>query len=98
MCQAHSAADNDTDVAKSVVRRFADAMANHDHQGAGYDLLTFSTQASYIGTVNHRNLDQQWRNVRFGGGTRVMTGWYVFDDQRLPEAPDDTADLFSYFE
>lgn len=51
-------------------------MANHDHQSSGYDLVTFSTHAKVIGTINHRNMDQMWRNnVRFGGGTRVMTGW-----------------------
>ncbi|KAK5117605.1 hypothetical protein LTR62_005027 [Meristemomyces frigidus] len=63
------------DVAKAIVRRFTDAMAHHDHQSSGYDLTTFSDRATYIGTVNHKNLDQMWRNVRLGGGTRVMTGW-----------------------
>ncbi|KAF2501775.1 hypothetical protein BU16DRAFT_534405 [Lophium mytilinum] len=63
------------DVAKAIIRRFTDAMANHDHEFRGYDLTTFSNQASYIGTINHRNLDHMWRNVRLGGGTRVMTGW-----------------------
>ncbi|EXJ77532.1 hypothetical protein A1O3_09759 [Capronia epimyces CBS 606.96] len=63
------------DVAKAIIRRFTDAMANHDHQFRGYDLTTFSSQASYIGTINHQNLDAMWRNVRIGGGTRVMTGW-----------------------
>lgn len=50
-------------------------MANHDHEFKGYDLTTFSSSASYIGTINHTNLDNMWRNVRIGGGTRVMTGW-----------------------
>ncbi|KAK3675541.1 hypothetical protein LTR78_004624 [Recurvomyces mirabilis] len=63
------------DVAKAIIRRFTDAMANHDHQSAGYDLTTFSDRASYIGTINHKNLDHMWRGVRLGGGTRVMTGW-----------------------
>jgi hypothetical protein len=64
------------DVAKSIIRRFADAMANHDHSNAGYDLTTFANSAKYIGTINHRNLDSMWSSkVRFGGGTRVMTGW-----------------------
>lgn len=63
------------DVAKAIIRRFTDAMASHDHQFRGYDLATFSSQAHYIGTVNHQNLEQMWRNVRIGGGTRVMTGW-----------------------
>jgi hypothetical protein len=41
----------------------------------GYQLTTFANHASYIGVVNHRNLDSMWRNVKLGGGTRVMTGW-----------------------
>ncbi|TKA82607.1 hypothetical protein B0A55_01387 [Friedmanniomyces simplex] len=63
------------DVAKAIIRRFTDAMANHDHQFAGYDLTTFSDRATFIGSVNHRNLNDMWHNVRLGGGTRVMTGW-----------------------
>lgn len=63
------------DVAKAIIRRFTDAMANHDHNSQGYQLTTFSSQANHIGAVNHRNLDTMWRNVRIGGGTRVMTGW-----------------------
>lgn len=62
-------------VAKAVITRFVDAMSNHDHQFQGYDLVTFSGQSNYIGTVNHRNLNQMWGRVRFGGTTRVMTGW-----------------------
>ncbi|OQN97866.1 hypothetical protein B0A48_16177 [Cryoendolithus antarcticus] len=63
------------DVAKAIIRRFVDAMANHDHTGSGYDLITFSDRSTVIGTVNHRNLENMWRNVKLGGGTRVMTGW-----------------------
>ncbi|KUJ08917.1 uncharacterized protein LY89DRAFT_599185 [Mollisia scopiformis] len=63
------------DVAKAIIRRFTDAMANHDHNFSGYQLTTFSSKANYIGVVNHQNLDKMWRNVRLGGGTRVMTGW-----------------------
>ncbi|KAK5954333.1 hypothetical protein OHC33_004906 [Knufia fluminis] len=63
------------DVAKAIIRRFTDAMANHDHQFKGYDLTTFSDKATYIGTVNHQNLESMWRKVQLGGGTRVMTGW-----------------------
>lgn len=66
------------DVAKAVIRRFTDAMAHHDRQssGQGYDLVTFSSSPTYVGCINHSNLDQLWRaRVRFGGGTRVMTGW-----------------------
>lgn len=68
------------DVAKAIIRRFCDAMANHDHTSEGYDLTTFSSKATYIGTVNHRNLDEKWRSVRIGGGTRVMTGWQKVKD------------------
>ncbi|KAN0106717.1 hypothetical protein V8E51_009593 [Hyaloscypha variabilis] len=63
------------DIAKAVIRRFTDAMANHDHNFQGYQMTTFASQANYIGVVNHRNLDNMWRNVKLGGGTRVMTGW-----------------------
>lgn len=70
-----------SDVAKSIIRRFTDAMANHDHQYNGYDLTTFSTHAKYVGTINHQNLDSIWRSkINFGGGTRVMTGWQKVKD------------------
>lgn len=62
-------------VAKAIVRRFTDAMINHDHNFQGYQLTTFSSQSDYVGYVNHKNLDGMWRNIRFGGGTRVMSGW-----------------------
>ncbi|OCK73109.1 hypothetical protein K432DRAFT_438401 [Lepidopterella palustris CBS 459.81] len=68
------------DVAKAIIRRFTDAMANHDHNFRGYQLTTFSSQANYIGVINHQNLDAMWRNVRLGGGTRVMTGWQKVKD------------------
>ncbi|KAK5167508.1 uncharacterized protein LTR77_007207 [Saxophila tyrrhenica] len=77
---APSTQPKNKDVAKSIIGRFADAMANHDHQNTGYDLTTFSTQASYIGPINHQSLDSLWRKVRFGGGTRVMTGWQKVKD------------------
>jgi hypothetical protein len=65
----------DSDVAKAIVRRFTDAMTNHDHSSTGYDMVTFANSAKYIGTINDNNLERMWRNVHFGGGTRVMTGW-----------------------
>lgn len=68
------------DVAKAIIRRFTDAMQNHDHAFRGYDLTTFSSTATYIGTVNHTNLDETWRRIRIGGGTRVMTGWQKVKD------------------
>ncbi|TVY27212.1 hypothetical protein LHYA1_G004663 [Lachnellula hyalina] len=68
------------DVAKAIIRRFTDAMANHDHNFRGYDFTTFANQAKYIGVVNHQNLDAMWQNVRIGGGTRVMTGWQKIKD------------------
>ncbi|KAM0465778.1 hypothetical protein ACHAPV_000722 [Trichoderma viride] len=63
------------DTAKAIVRRFTDALANHDHNFQGYQLTTFSNHADSIGTLNHRNFEEVWRMVKFGGGTRVMTGW-----------------------
>lgn len=68
------------DVAKAIIRRFTDAMINHDHNFRGYQLTTFSSEANYIGFINHRNLDTMWRNIRLGGGTRVMTGWQKIKD------------------
>lgn len=69
------------DVAKSIIRRFTDALGHHDHQTAGYDLVTFSDYATHVGTINHRNFDSMWAGgVRVGGGTRVMTGWQKVKD------------------
>ncbi|KAK4500600.1 hypothetical protein PRZ48_008789 [Zasmidium cellare] len=72
---ARSAQPKNKDVAHAIIRRFTDAMENHDHQFQGYDLVTFANAARHIGTINHQNFDSMWRNVRLGGGTRVMTGW-----------------------
>lgn len=63
------------DLAKAIVRRFIDAMSNHDRNWQGYQLTTFSNQATDIGVINHDNFDETWSEVRFGGRTRVMTGW-----------------------
>ncbi|RKO88673.1 hypothetical protein BDK51DRAFT_35618 [Blyttiomyces helicus] len=52
------------DLAKAIIRRFVDALTNHDHSTSGYDLVTFSTDAAYVGS-----------DIKIGGGTRVMTGW-----------------------
>ncbi|KAJ7757432.1 hypothetical protein B0H16DRAFT_1662389 [Mycena metata] len=54
-----------------------DAMAHHDHISSGYDLVTFSSHANFVGTVNHKNFQQVWGKVKIGGGTRVMTGWQL---------------------
>lgn len=64
-----------TALVKAIVRRFIDAMSNHDDNWQGYHLTTFSNKATDIGTINHDNFDEIWRDVRFGGRTRVMTGW-----------------------
>lgn len=69
------------DVAKAIIRRFTDALANHDHhRHTGYDLVTFSDSARYIGSIKQGNYEDMWRNVNFGGGTRVMTGWQKVKD------------------
>src|ERR1700753_2048826 len=52
-------------------------MANRDHNGQGYQLTTFANHASTVGVVNHWNFDSMWSNIRFGGRTRVMTGWQL---------------------
>ncbi|KAF9077175.1 hypothetical protein BDP27DRAFT_1413620 [Rhodocollybia butyracea] len=77
------------DVAKAITRRFTDAMANHDHNFQGYQLITFSSKASYIGVINHENFTSMWRNIRIGGGTRVMTATYhpVYGWQAGMETP-----------
>lgn len=64
-----------TDLAKAIIRRFIDAMSNHDHNWVGYQLIAFSTRATDIGIINHENLNEMWHDVRFGGQTQVMTGW-----------------------
>ncbi|KAL7954553.1 hypothetical protein V8C34DRAFT_294022 [Trichoderma compactum] len=63
------------DTAKAIIRRFTDALANRDHNSEGYQLTTFANHAEYIGILNHQNFEKVWRMVKFGGGTRVMTGW-----------------------
>ena len=68
---------HETDLAKAIIRRFTDAMINHDHRAGGYQLVTFDDRANYIGFVNHQNFDETWRQIRFGGRTRVMTGWQL---------------------
>jgi len=50
-------------------------MSNHDHSFRGYDLVTFSSHAKFIGTVNHKNFGPTWNKIQIGGQTRVMTGW-----------------------
>jgi hypothetical protein len=65
-----------TDVAKSIIRRFTEALSHGDqHHVDGYDLVTFANEAEYMGTINQRNFDEVWRNITFGGRTRVMAGW-----------------------
>ncbi|KAK0390999.1 hypothetical protein NLU13_0501 [Sarocladium strictum] len=63
------------DVARAIIRRFTDAMANHSHQSSGYELVTFANQPNHIGRINSQNFNQSWQKIHFGGGTRVMTGW-----------------------
>ncbi|PYI07751.1 hypothetical protein BO78DRAFT_312190 [Aspergillus sclerotiicarbonarius CBS 121057] len=77
------------DVAKAIIRRFTDAMSNHDHNTYGYQLVTFANRANNIGFINHANLNDMWNNVNFGGGTRVMMGWQKIKDlhfQRYSES------------
>ncbi|KAJ5823612.1 hypothetical protein N7447_005952 [Penicillium robsamsonii] len=63
------------DIAKAIIRRFSQAMINHDHNTRGYQFVTFADQGRYMGLINHQNLEQIWSNVRFGGETRLMLGW-----------------------
>ncbi|KAI4730329.1 hypothetical protein E4T49_01700 [Aureobasidium sp. EXF-10728] len=72
---APSTQPKNKDVAKAIIRRFIDAMANHDHEFNGYDLITFSSHARFVGTITHTSLDKTWNKISIGGGTRVMTGW-----------------------
>ncbi|GKZ82031.1 hypothetical protein AnigIFM56816_006561 [Aspergillus niger] len=77
---ARSNQPKNKDVAKAIVRRFTDAMSIHDHNLHGYQLVTFANKADYIGFINHSNFNDMWRNVKLGGGTRVMTGWQKIKD------------------
>lgn len=53
-------------------------MSNHAHNAqAGYDLVTFSSYAKYIGAITHGKFEDKWRTLSIGGGTRVMTGWQL---------------------
>lgn len=65
------------DLAKAIIRRFTDAMINHDHNSTGYQLVTFHDEAEYIGFLNHNDFEKTWRDIHFGGRTRVMTGWQL---------------------
>jgi hypothetical protein len=58
-------------------------MSNHDHNWSGYELTTFSSQAEYIGVINHWNFEEMWRTIQFGGRTRVMTGWQSIKEQHF---------------
>ncbi|KAJ5287569.1 hypothetical protein N7478_003255 [Penicillium angulare] len=65
------------DLAKAIIHRFTDAMINHDHSTTGYQLVTFDDNAEYIGFLNNQNFREMWNQIRFGGRTRVMTGWQL---------------------
>ncbi|BCS03224.1 uncharacterized protein AKAW2_70102S [Aspergillus luchuensis] len=77
---ARSNQPKNKDVAKAIIRRFTDAMSIHDQDLHGYQLVTFANKADYIGFINHSNFNDMWRNVKLGGGTRVMTGWQKIKD------------------
>ncbi|GLA61421.1 hypothetical protein AtubIFM56815_001978 [Aspergillus tubingensis] len=77
---ARSNQPKNKDVAKAIIRRFTDAMSIHDQNLHGYQLVTFANKADYIGFINHSNFNDMWRNVKLGGGTRVMTGWQKIKD------------------
>ncbi|KAI2791991.1 hypothetical protein POX_b02022 [Penicillium oxalicum] len=63
------------DVAQSIIRRFTQALANHDQNRSGYELTTFSSKAENIGHLNYFNFEDRWLNIKFGGRARVMIGW-----------------------
>lgn len=50
-------------------------MKKYDSNTQGYPLVTFSQSAEYIGTVHGWDVDELWREMRFTGKPRVMTGW-----------------------
>ncbi|RKO83097.1 hypothetical protein BDK51DRAFT_31042 [Blyttiomyces helicus] len=80
---APSTQPKNKDVAKAIIRRFVDALSHHDRSNAGYDLVTFSSDATHVGSVTHQTLDTVWSNVKIGGGTRVMTGWQKVKDMHF---------------
>ncbi|KAJ5095074.1 hypothetical protein N7532_007365 [Penicillium argentinense] len=72
-----------TEVTKSVIRRFINAMGNHDNNPRGYPLAVFSQEAEYIGKIHRWDLDEVWRGIRFAGKARVMAGWQKIKELHL---------------
>ncbi|OQE43223.1 hypothetical protein PENCOP_c003G00134 [Penicillium coprophilum] len=64
-----------TDIAQAIIRRFTQAMINHDHGTRGYQFVTFADQGRYVGLINHQNFEQIWSNIKFRGEAQLMSGW-----------------------
>ncbi|GAD95359.1 hypothetical protein PMAA_090430 [Paecilomyces variotii No. 5] len=76
------------DTSRAIVRRFIDAMTNHDNNPDGYPLFTFSTEADFVGLINRRNFQSTWSRIRFGGGTRVMAALQKAKDLHFQQYPE----------
>ncbi|KAF9062909.1 hypothetical protein BDP27DRAFT_1480352 [Rhodocollybia butyracea] len=76
------------DVAKAIIRRFTEALANRDNSFEGCHLTTFSSQSNYMGLISSQNLDAKWNNIQFGGGAQVMTGWQKVKDLYFRKHPE----------
>ncbi|KAJ6032184.1 hypothetical protein N7540_002916 [Penicillium herquei] len=63
------------ELAKAVIHRFMKSMETYDNHFHGHPLVTFSSRANYMGLVSQLNINDVWNNVKFGGRTRIMTGW-----------------------
>lgn len=52
------------------------ARARKEHpKQHGIDTVTFSSTGQYFGQLSAENFQQEWQNIRLGGGTQVMQGW-----------------------
>jgi hypothetical protein len=63
-----------------------DSQAAHEADGGGLRTITFAGgDATDIGDLNPRNLDDRWLGLRWSGTTYIMPGWYrllkVYNDE-----------------
>ncbi|CAG8297125.1 unnamed protein product [Penicillium olsonii] len=63
------------ELTKAVLRRFFESLSKQDNNTHGYQFVTFNSQADYFDMINHRNINDVWSRIQFGGLSRVMIGW-----------------------
>ncbi|KAL1855973.1 hypothetical protein Plec18170_003840 [Paecilomyces lecythidis] len=76
------------DISKGIVRRFVDAMSHHDNNIDGYQLVSFSTEAEYVGFINRHNFEWTWGSIEFVGTSRLMTGFQKAKDLHFQQYPE----------